>query len=116
MLSEVISPYDYNANQPIQSDNGKYIIRLNFNGCFRRVVIDNLLPTLRGKRAMYVTDRGNPGLLWPAMIEKAYLKVRGGYHFSGSNSGTDLWMLAGWIPEQIFLQRFVLRACCYDWC
>jgi calpain-7 len=70
-------------------------------------MIDDRLPTSNSIRNLHVIDRNNPELLWPALIEKAYLKVRGGYDFPGSNSGTDLWVLTGWIPEQVFLQRFV---------
>lgn len=78
---------------------------MHFNGCSRRVVIDDTLPTSQTDRTLYVVDRRNPYLIWPALLEKAYLKVRGGYDFPGSNSGTDLWVLTGWIPEQLFLQR-----------
>jgi hypothetical protein len=71
-------------------------------------MIDDRLPASNSKRNLHVVDRNNPWLLWPALIEKAYLKVRGGYDFPGSNSGTDLWVLTGWIPEQVFLQRCVV--------
>jgi calpain-7 len=69
------------------------------------VVIDDRLPSSRTSRLLHVVDRNNPSLLWPALVEKAYLKVRGGYDFPGSNSGTDLWVLSGWIPEQVFLHH-----------
>ncbi len=87
------------------SANGKYVVRLQFNGCWRKVVIDDRLPVSKNSRTLHVVDRNNPALLWPALLEKAYLKVRGGYDFSGSNSSTDLWVLTGWIPELIFLQQ-----------
>lgn len=83
-------------------------MRLNFNGCPRQVVVDDSLPASLNERTFFVVDRLNKGLIWPALLEKAYLKVRGGYDFPGSNSGTDLWVLTGWVPEQIFLQRYTI--------
>jgi calpain-7 len=85
------------------SPSGRYILRLYFNGCYRKVEIDDFLPASSGSRVLHVLDRSNPGCLWPALLEKAYLKVRGGYDFPGSNSGTDIAVFTGWIPEQIFL-------------
>lgn len=104
LTSSVLHPWDSESGYPSISPNGKYVVRLNFNGCFRRVTIDDRLPTSRTERSIHVIDRQNPSLLWPALIEKAYLKVRGGYDFPGSNSATDLWIITGWIPEQVFLQ------------
>ncbi|EXJ78118.1 hypothetical protein A1O3_09279 [Capronia epimyces CBS 606.96] len=103
VLRPVIHPYDCENDRISISPNGKYILKLYFNGCWRRVEIDDYLPTSKTSRVLHVIDRRHPGLLWPALVEKAYLKVRGGYDFPGSNSGTDLAVLTGWIPQQIFL-------------
>ncbi|KAH9862133.1 hypothetical protein IAQ61_010336 [Plenodomus lingam] len=105
MLSNKIYPFDKQLGKPVPSSNGKYIVRLNFNGCWRKVVIDDRLPVSNTHRLLHVIDRRNPALLWPALLEKAYLKIRGGYDFPGSNSCSDLWTLTGWIPEQVFLQE-----------
>ncbi|KAJ4412701.1 cysteine protease [Didymella pomorum] len=105
MLQDKLYPFDKNLGRPIPSTNGKYIVRLNFNGCWRKVVIDDRLPVSSTHRLLHVTDRRNPALLWPALLEKAYLKVRGGYDFPGSNSCSDLWTFTGWVPEQVFLQE-----------
>lgn len=106
ILSTAIHPFDADAKQPLISLSGKYTVRLNFNGCHRQVTIDDRLPVSKSSRILHVLDRNNPTLLWPALLEKAYLKMRGGYDFPGSNSGTDLWVLTGWIPEHKFLQRY----------
>ncbi|KAH9900537.1 PALB protein [Xylariomycetidae sp. FL2044] len=104
VLPMLMFPVDSETGQPSISPNGKYIFRMFFNGCFRKVVIDDRLPSSSTDRTLYVVDRQNPGLIWPALMEKAYLKVRGGYDFPGSNSATDLHALTGWIPQQLFLQ------------
>ncbi|KAK3692077.1 hypothetical protein B0T22DRAFT_446357 [Podospora appendiculata] len=104
LLRSLMYPFDQEAMRPAVSENGKYVFRMNFNGCWRQVTIDDRLPVSSTHRTLYVVDRRNPMLIWPALVEKAYLKIRGGYDFPGSNSGTDLHALTGWIPEQIFLQ------------
>lgn len=98
-------PCESDPHEPILSPSGKYIFSFYFNGAFRKVVIDDRLPSSKTARSLHVIDRNNPHFLWPALVEKAYLKVRGGYDFPGSNSGTDLWVLTGWIPEQVFLHN-----------
>jgi hypothetical protein len=106
LLRSLMYPFDQKARVPVLSESGKYIFRMHFNGCFRRVIIDDRLPLSSDPyRTLFVVDRKNPRLIWPALMEKAYLKIRGGYDFPGSNSGTDLYVLTGWIPEQVFLHN-----------
>ncbi|KAL4780456.1 hypothetical protein BJX76DRAFT_46612 [Aspergillus varians] len=104
-LLPVVYPCIYNSTKLELSPSGKYIFRFYFNGSFRKVVIDDRLPSSKTSRSLYVIDRNHGNFLWPALVEKAYLKLRGGYDFPGSNSGTDLWVLTGWIPEQVFLHN-----------
>lgn len=66
--------------------------------------MDDLLPASCSTRKLHVTCRTRPSCYAYALIEKAYLKIMGGYDFPGSNSGTDLLALTGWIPEHVFLQ------------
>ncbi|KAI5814030.1 hypothetical protein BZA77DRAFT_250737 [Pyronema omphalodes] len=102
-VTNILYPQDKHS-KPVISQNGKYVVKLFFNGCFRKIIIDSLLP-YSPHRELFVRCRKNPAIFYPALIEKAYLKLLAkGYDFPGSNSGTDLLALTGWIPEHIFLQ------------
>ncbi|KAF5232042.1 hypothetical protein FANTH_13159 [Fusarium anthophilum] len=74
ILSSILYPFDSAKRTPKVSASGKYVLKLYFNGCFRRVVIDERLPSSTSDRTLYVVDRINPQLIWPALLEKAYLK------------------------------------------
>ncbi|KAG2237583.1 hypothetical protein INT48_004485 [Thamnidium elegans] len=101
LITSCIYPQNKHG-QPCYNPNGKYVIKLVYNGIARKIVVDDLLPVSR-EGTLMCTFSTNKGELWASIIEKAYMKLMGGYDFPGSNSGIDLHCLTGWIPEHIFI-------------
>eukprot|EP00053_Salpingoeca_punica_P017151 m.164194 g.164194 ORF g.164194 m.164194 type:complete len:791 (-) comp17129_c0_seq1:337-2709(-) len=99
LILNSIYPQDANGT-PIFNPYGKYFVRLFVNGAWRKVVVDDTLPVdATGNLLCSFSDDRDE--FWVSIIEKAYLKVMGGYDFPGSNSGVDLHSMSGWIPERL---------------
>ncbi|KAI5121454.1 hypothetical protein M0805_009562 [Coniferiporia weirii] len=97
-----IFPQDTDG-MPVLAQDGRYALRLFVNGTSRKVLVNDLLPFYADGRpisASVTPDFGGFDL-WPGLLEKAYMKLMGGYDFPGSNSSIDVHALTGWIPEHI---------------
>ncbi|CAH0478752.1 unnamed protein product [Peronospora belbahrii] len=107
LITNIIFPADLQTKQPVYNPFGKYVVKLWANGVPRKVVIDDFLPVNASSGQLLSSCTTHKNELWVSLIEKAYLKLNGGYDFPGGNSGIDLFALTGWIPERVSITELL---------
>ncbi|KAK2960877.1 putative Ubiquitin-conjugating enzyme E2 J2 [Blattamonas nauphoetae] len=123
LLTKLIYPQDQNGNA-FYPQNGIFTVRLFVNGVWRSTMVNDSFPattmqiggnhlfgipsssTQQPQYSLLCSHSTIPSEMWVSILEKAYLQVFGAnYDFNGSQSGVDIHILSGWIPDRWSLKE-----------
>ncbi|XP_046391489.1 uncharacterized protein LOC124159609 [Ischnura elegans] len=94
-------------HKPLINPSGKYVVRLYYLGCWRKIIVDDTLP-FDSKGKMLLPASTINGELWPMLISKALLKIASHTwnKFENTSGFHPITCLTGWICEELTNMEF----------